>query len=1128
MTHLELQKLILFAAGLAVAAMGASPGPPESQVIISEFMANKGSSLTARVDGQWVRPDWIEIYNGTAQTVNLEGWHLTDSRNDLARWRMPRLIISSGRHQVVFASDKDQKYHPGNYPYFDGTSYHTNFELDRDGEYLALVMPDGATVAHAYEPKYPPQPGYVSYGVCDTGDGYGYFPNPTPGAGNSETCLREVVADTKFSHDRGFYDAPFSVSVTTRTHDATIRYTTDGSTPSETRGRTYHGPISISTTTTLRAMAFKPGSLPTDVDTQSYIFLADVVRQTGAGFPDTWGHKGADYEMDPLVVADYAGTIKDDLKAVPTVSLVTDVNSWFSRSDGIYANPGWEDRYEEEAERPVSVEFFDPGETLGQFQIDAAVRIAGGSSTGGWKSDKLSMRLKFQEPHGPTKLNFPLFEEGAADRFDTLVLDARLNNAWNYGNNDTQRRRAQYTRDQFTSDIQNALGGYGHHGQHVHLYLNGLYWGLYNLHERPDESFAASYFGGNKKDYDVIKHNQGTVVNGSNAYYRRMFDIANGNLATAVQYELLKQHLDVPDFIDYMITNFYYGNTDWAHQNWYASRSLHDPEGRWRYHSWDAEKGMQGLNDNVTGKDNGYGSPSYLHQRLKTNAEYRLLFADHIHRHFFNDGTLTVDGATTLYQRRLDMVDRAVVGESARWGDNRIEQGGIRYTRDQHWVAQRDWLLNTYFPQRTNIVLNQLKARDLYPDIAAPVFNPHGGWDSDRFFLTMINASSSGKIYYTTDGTDPRKFLTGNPVGAEYTGLITLTESTHVKARVMAGRKWSALNEAVFSVGPVANVMINEVLAHAHAGGPDWIELHNATDASVDIGGWFLSDSDSDLMKYEIAAGTIIESRGYVVFYEDLNFGSLDDPGCHVPFALSENGETLYLHAGASDAFIGYDDQEKFGASETGVALGRHRKSTGTYNFVAMSRNTPGGENAYPKVGPVVISEIMYNPASGNQDQEYIELLNVGSAAVTLAEYDNEQLADVPWRLTDDGGISFDFPLGVTMAPGEHLLLVKSIDAFNVAYPAVPGGVQIFEWGSGRLDNGGEKVQLSKPGDEVEGIRYYVRVDRVNYSDGSHPAGQDAWPAGPDGGGESLTRKVPTDYGNDPANWIAATPSPGR
>jgi hypothetical protein len=326
----------------------------------------------------------------------------------------------------------------------------------------------------------------------------------------------------------------------------------------------------------------------------------------------------------------------------------------------------------------------------------------------------------------------------------------------------------------------------------------------------------------------------------------------------------------------------------------------------------------------------------------------------------------------------------------------------------------------------------------------------------------------------------------------------------------------------------LGEVVINELLAHSHANAPDWIELHNTTDASINIGGWFLSDSSIDFMKYEIAGETTIEPSGYTVLYEDLHFGNPGDPGCHVPFALSENGETLYLHSGQDGILTGYNDEEKFDASETGIAFGRYRKSTGTYNFVAMSRNTPDSTNAYPKVGPIVINEIMYNPASGNQDQEYIELLNISDAMITLAEYDNEQFIDVPWRLTDSDGISFDFPLGTTMAAGEYLLLVKDRDVFDSAYPAVPGGVQIFEWGAGRLDNGGEKLQLSKPGDEVEGTRYYIRVDRVNYSDGSHPVGQDPWPTEPDGGGSSLSRKVPADYGNDPDNWTAATPSPGE
>jgi hypothetical protein len=224
-----------------------------------------------------------------------------------------------------------------------------------------------------------------------------------------------------------------------------------------------------------------------------------------------------------------------------------------------------------------------------------------------------------------------------------------------------------------------------------------------------------------------------------------------------------------------------------------------------------------------------------------------------------------------------------------------------------------------------------------------------------------------------------------------------------------------------------------------------------------------------------------------------------------------------------------YSDEETFGASETGIAFGRHRKSTDTYNFVAMSFNTPGSANAYPKVGPVVISEIMYNPASGDQDEEYIELLNISGSYVMLAEFDDDNLVEVPWRLADDSnGISFDFPLDTLLAPGERLLLVKDINVFNSVYPTVPNNVQIMEWGAGRLNNAGEKLELSKPGDQFEGTRFYIRVDRVNYSDGSHPVGEDLWPIDSDGFGASLTRKDAEDYGNDPGNWLAADSTPGR
>jgi hypothetical protein len=320
-------------------------------------------------------------------------------------------------------------------------------------------------------------------------------------------------------------------------------------------------------------------------------------------------------------------------------------------------------------------------------------------------------------------------------------------------------------------------------------------------------------------------------------------------------------------------------------------------------------------------------------------------------------------------------------------------------------------------------------------------------------------------------------------------------------------------------------------MAHSHAAAPDWIELYNTTDSEIDIGGWYLSDSAAYLRKYRIAEGETIGPHDYMLFYEDANFGEFSaDPGRITGFACSENGDQAYLTSAEGGVLLGYREYEDFGASPTGISFGRYFKaSTGNYNFVLMDSNTPGWANSIPKVGPIVINEIMYNPATGIQDEEYIELYNITSGPVTL--YDSAE--GLPWKFTD--GIDYTFPNypGLTIAANGYVLIVKDVAAYMNAYDFPPPGVLILGPYTGALSNGGEKLELSMPGDEDEfGTRYYIRADRVNYSDGSHhkdsPNGIDLWPVEADAGGKSLTRKVPSDYGNDPANWKAAEPSPGR
>ncbi len=1282
-------------------------------LVINELLARNDFSIT---DPQGQRDDWIEIYNSGEEAINIGGMYLTDDLSETTKWRIPNdnssvTTIQPGGYLLIWA-DND----------IADAGLHAGFELDADaGDQVGLFDTDGITQLDSI--TFDQQTPDVSYGRDPDATNNWVTLDPTPGASNNGSYLA-VVADTKFSHDRGFYDAPFAVQITTETPGAIIRYTTDGSTPTMSHGQIYNpaSPITISTTTCLRAMAFLPGFKSTNVDTHTYIFLDDVINQatnlfTGSqvvppGYPSSWGSVTGDYQVDPDVVGQngrdcfnglYARTIIDDLKSAPSISLVMDTDDWFG-SRGIYINQS-----QDGTERVCSIEYIDPN-TEDEFQANCAMAMQGGVSGGGtslqrWKSFKLSMRPRFKTQTddrkatgGPPKLNFKLFADSPVDRHNTFVLDGVLNHSWLHPGSD-QTNTALYVQDQYVADLHNAMGGYSPHGSYAHIYINGLYWGMYYTHERPDHAWAAEMFGANEDEYDAIKHNSGGVINNgiggsATANYNSMVNAANAvqsDPGSLTKYLTLTQKLDIDNFITYLLANWFPGNHDWPHKNWYATHRNH-PDGKWRFHSWDAEHTVEGGND--VGE-----SPSDIHDKLDGNAEYRIRFADHIHKYFFNNGPLSYPASAQLFQKRIDQIYRPIVGESARWGDNRRS---TPYTRED-WLKTANDKLNSYLPGRSNTVLNYLKSANLYPSISAPVFringvNQHGGHVDTNGRLTM---SASGTIWYSLNGADPR--IAGGSVNSSaarvYTGPVILTKSTQVKARVLNGDTWSALNEAVYAVGLVAEnlriteimynpqnvniltdpntefielknigaesinlnfvsftngveftfpdvdlapdeyvlivedidaftnkydpslniageyfgslnnagerielldaagqtihdfkysdgwftitdgmdfslvmidplntepsaysdksawrpstgpggspgtgnasqppeiggVIINEILAHSHAEAPDWIELYNTNGHAINIGGWFLSDDNMDLKNYEIPDVTIMEPYGYVVFHEDLHFGNPAAPGTHRPFGLSENGETLYLNSGSDGELTGYSDEEKFGASATGVSFGRYLKSTGSYNFVATSEITPGGANAYPKVGPLVINEIMYNPPLSG-DSEYIELLNISDLPVVL--YD--PVTAEPWRFTDDPdnpGIEFFFPTDspVTIEAGEHLLLVGDWAAFDAKY-SIPAGVQVFEWSAGKLNNAGEKIQLSMPGDvDTQGLRHWIRVDRVTYSDGSHPddtpGAADPWPAEPDGFGYSLSRINPTEYGNDPINWQAAIPSPGR
>ncbi|HEY3392942.1 MAG TPA: lamin tail domain-containing protein, partial [Lacipirellulaceae bacterium] len=693
----------------------------------------------------------------------------------------------------------------------------------------------------------------------------GFMATPTPGAANAAGTLG-VVADTTFSVDRGFYDAPFSVEISTATPEAVIRYTLDGSQPTATHGLVYNpaSPPSISTTTTLRAAAFRTGWTPTNVDTQTYIFLDDVLEQDGSGLQPyaPWSHfvqqgiANADWAMDPEIVSQYSSTIKDDLQAVPTLSVVMNWNELFG-AGGIYISG-------KNIERAGSVEMFDAqGST--EFQIDGAVEIMGQTSTNRWNNDKLSFRVTFKQPFGPTDLNAalftdPIFDQGATTEIDTFILDAVYNHSWTYGGGSSptvQRATAKLIQDQFTADLQNLTGGYSVHGRFVHLYLNGLYWGMYYLHERPDDAFAASYMGGDNDDYDVIKHVATDVVAGpatATANYNAMLNVVRQNLSIPANYAAAQELIDIDHFIDYMLVNYYVGNHDWAlntgGKNWYATYNRVDANGKWRFHSWDAEHVLESLTEDRTFL-NPAGQPTEIHNHLMTSPEYRLRFADRVQNHFFNGGVMTPEVARSLYAARMAHIDRAIVGESARWGDNRREPP---YRREE-WLATQNDLLNNYFPFRTQIVLDQFIARGWRVQYEAPLMSQYGGTVEPGYQLTLsLPPSRRGvPIYYTLDGSDPRDPATNLPrAGALlYSAPITIDAQVQVKARIFiddAGsssvNEWSPIVDKEFFLPTpyplrFTELHYNPVAAPGGIQGEDleFIEFMNVGSQTINLAG---------------------------------------------------------------------------------------------------------------------------------------------------------------------------------------------------------------------------------------------------------------------------------------------------
>jgi hypothetical protein len=788
------------------------------------------------------------------------------------------------------------------------------------------------------------------------------------------------------SVQHGFFREPFTVVVRSTIAADSILYTLDGSDPQNSVTR-LRGISPVEVTIDPRSTAGGRGTTPgvilrvcahsadlslSETLTATYLF----VEQTGAlsprgvkpgpGWPAATTSSRPqmiDYGMaaDVLNDARYKDRIDKALLAIPSVSIATDLKNLFDKTTGIYMNA-----YSDGSlwERPASIELLDPDGRAG-FQVNAGIRIRGGASRSGG-NPKHAFRLFFRGDYGPTKLEYPLFDTEGVDEFDKMDLRTGQNYSWSFPGH--QGEYNTMISDVFSRDLQRDMGRPYTRSRFYHLWLNGVYWGLYQTEERPEARYAASYFGGSEEDYDVVKSGDSwpatiEATDGDLAAWREIWDLCGAGFAGDANYFKLQGRnadgsrnamrvlVDLDNLIDFMLIVFYTGNFDCpttkfdnnkSPRNFFALYNrtgfdgfqfiMHDAEHTLRTTAgeWSGSDPNIGVRENrvnigtlatylkMTVSDFTRFHPQWLHFKLTDNAEYRLRFADHVYRHLFNDGCMTPQHAVALFSARRDEIDLAIIAESARWGDTYASPSR---TRDDDWLPALNDILTNYFPVRTGIVIDQLKSAGLYPKIDPPAFLHQGetltasryevpaGYD----LQLRKPAGANGALWYTSDGQDPRSL--GGAVSSTATNggdsvTFSLGTTATIKARLLVGTTWSALHEVFFTVGSGGGELeISEI--HYHPSGLGVVDDKEFEFLELKNSGSAVTDLSRAVfiagITFQFPAGTLLEP-GHFLLLASNRLEFYNRYGFY-PFAeyagqLDNAGERFILCSEAGDTLI--------------------------------------------------------------------------------------------------------------------------------------------------------------------------------------------------------------------------------
>lgn len=951
---------------------------------------------------------------------------------------------------------------------------HTNFKISSKGETIYLSNTQGVITDSLVLPSYLPVD--YSYGCATDGSAEkGYFATATPNStNNSQTAFTQGTEPTPLaSYAGGIYPDRISVSLSTPSTTAQIRYTLNGEKPTST-STLYTGAISINSTKVLKAACFSTAQkLPSPVVTNTYFIGLDA---TPAGI----------------------------------LSITINNNDLYG-STGIYEN-WWTDW-----KKPCYIEFYKPDNHNLAFKQNAGIKIDGGAG-GSRSNEQKSFRV---EPGNGTlgdgDVQYKLIpSKPDRENFETFYIRNGSNQYLYYPCKDAIETRCM------GEETHTTYSGY----TPVQVYLNGQYWGYYELREKLDEDFFKQYFGTNEDSLEVLSVSywyggQLRAVTGIDPVTRFNSDydtFLSLNTSDENYWAKADSLFDMESYVDYICAQTWIADTDWPFNNIRIHRS---PESnyRWRFSLIDLEWSL-----NPNGWTNSYtdhlsymryydNSYPYIHiwQKAMENNQF--------HDYFINRLADLMN--TTWHTNRLKAVANEVYTETRpelpatfeRWVnessvDAYMNQFDAAHSTMISELSQRSTNVRNHvvsnfgLPKKVTITLKVEPAESGYIQISTitPETYPWTGTYFDGIPVTLKAKAKTGFVF---SHWDQNALLTAiNEAVFTDTLNQSLTFTAHFVENTTDGL-----------------VTISEINYHSESSidAGDWIEFWNFSNTMpIDLTGWYLTDEDP-LHVYEFPANTIIEPNDRLVVVRDEdNFTdqfSRIDYLTGLSFGLGNSGDALKLYD-KNQVLVNelmFTDGSPWpkGADGQGYTLELQDPHNPLKNAENWFNGCLGGSpgSAFSNCDQqIVFSEINYNSTEAFNTGDWVELRNISNATADLSG----------WFFRDDSdstGHSYTLPQGTLLEPHQNLLLVQDETLFNSIDATVSNTLGSFNFG---LSNSGEWIRAY---DKTGVLQLSVRFND------SYP-----WPLLANGQGYTLELADSTGLMNDGENWFAGCygGSPGR